>query len=675
MTKLVTTKFKTHIIDQIIESVTEQSNTEYYLFAGDHVDRTTTAISTPLDKNSEVEFGAWNNMQFGKRITSADIKPVNRKIAWSTGTRYTMYDDTDDDMFEQDFFVMVDETSFLHVYKCLDNNGNTLSTSQPTFAHIVGSNTSLYETSDGYRWKYMYSFSASEDDKFSTAEFIPVTANSDVVSQADRGVIDVVKIDDGGKNYGNYTSGTFVSGDIRISGNDLLFQVANSNLNTTNGYYTGCLIYISSGTAVGAYKTINDYYTNSTGSYVTVNAAFSTTPTNGDQYQINPRILITGDGEQTVNAVVRALVNATSTNSIYRAEVLNRGANYRYHIGTVIANSVVGVTSNASVRPIYSPINGHGSDAAAELGTQHYCIGMSFSNSESNTIPTLNDFEKIGIMKDPFFSNVYVTYTAANGTFQNGEIVRKIDPIQVDLTASINTSSAVVSSNSGQYLTQFANGDYVYLKAGNNSAHMLATVNAITNATYMTISANGTFACTNTAIYLANVTATGIVNATVNSTVMTFNNVAGIFQTDDTYIGLTTGSKAVVNSISRNDVAKDFDTFVNMFKYSATVTSGTFTEDEYVFEGVDLATSTANARLHSANIVGGTATIYTTNNVGIFSNTGTMEGNTSGATATITAKYSPELLYGSGGVLFLENITNVSRANNQTETLKLIFAL
>jgi hypothetical protein len=278
-------------------------------------------------------------------------------------------------------------------------------------------------------------------------------------------------------------------------------------------------------------------------------------------------------------------------------------------------------------------------------------------------------------MKDPFFSNVYVTYTAANGTFQNGEIVRKIDPIQVDLTASINTSSAVVSSNSGQYLTQFANGDYVYLKAGNNSAHMLATVNAITNATYMTISANGTFACTNTAIYLANVTATGIVNATVNSTVMTFNNVAGIFQTDDTYIGLTTGSKAVVNSISRNDVAKDFDTFVNMFKYSATVTSGTFTEDEYVFEGVDLATSTANARLHSANIVGGTATIYTTNNVGIFSNTGTMEGNTSGATATITAKYSPELLYGSGGVLFLENITNVSRANNQTETLKLIFAL
>ena len=179
----------------------------------------------------------------------------------------------------------------------------------------------------------------------------------------------------------------------------------------------------------------------------------------------------------------------------------------------------------------------------------------------------------------------------------------------------------------------------------------------------------------NTVVYIANVTATAVVNATVNSTVMVFNNVGGIFETDNQFIGTTTGSRAVVNSISRNGVAKDFDTFIGMFKYMATVTSGTYTQDEVVFEGVDLTTSTANARLHSSNVDGGTATIYTTNNVGVFSNTGTIEGNTSGATATITAKYNPEINYGSGDVIFLENIQAVARANNQTETLKLIFAL
>jgi hypothetical protein len=675
MTKLVTTKYKNHIVDQLVESITETSNTEYYIFTSDHVDRTSATIPTPIDKNREVEWGVYHNMLFGKRLTSSDIKPMVKKNAWTSGTRYTMYDDNDDDLYDQEFFVVVDETSWLHVYKCLDNNGNTPSTSQPTFSHITGSNTSLYETSDGYRWKYMYSFSASDDDQFSTAEYIPVVANSTVISQADSGAIDIIKVDDGGKNYGNYTSGTFVSGDIRVSGNDVLYAISNNTLNTTNGYYTGCIMYIATGAGAGQYKRVNTHFSNSSGSYVGVNSAFSTTPSNGDDYQIHPEVVITGDGQQTTNAVARALINSTSTNSVYRVEMLNRGANYKYHIANVTANAVVGVTSTASVRPIYSPHLGHGHDVDAELGAKHFCIGAKFSNSESNTIPTLNDFEKVGLMINPMFTNVYVTYTTSNGTFQNGETARKITPIQVDTAATINTSSGVVSSNTGQFLTQFANGDWVYLKAGNNSAHMISQVDNITNATYMTISANGTFACTNTVVYIANVTASAVVNATVNSTVMVFNNVAGIFQTDDEYIGVTTGSRAVVNSIARNGVTKDFDTFINMFKYTATVTSGTYTDDEVVFEGVDLATSTANARLHSSNVDGGTATIYTTNNVGVFSNSGTIEGNTSGATATITTKYNPELVYGSGDVIFLENIQAVARANNQTETLKLIFAL
>ncbi len=675
MTKLITTKFKTHFIDQLIESVNEQSNTEYYVFTADHVNRTTNTIPTPIDKNNETEWGAYTSMIFGKRIAATDIMPMIRKVEWTTGSYYTMYDDNDDDLYDQNFYVMVDEGSFLHVYKCLDNNGNTPSTSQPTFSHITGSNTSLYETSDGFRWKYMYSYSASEDDQFSTAEYMPVVANSIVVGQADFGTIDIIKIDDGGKNYGNYTSGTFVSGDIRVSGNDVLFAVSNSSLTTTNGYYTGCLLYISTGAGAGQYRDVDDYFTNSTGSYVAVNVAFTTVPSNGDEYQINPKIGIVGDGQQTTNAIARALINSTSTNSVYRVEMLERGAGYRYHVANVIANAVVGVTSTANVRPIYSPAKGHGANASYELGTEHYCIGVKFANSEANTIPTLNKYEKLGILIDPLFTNVYVTYTAANGTFLNGETVRRIDPIQVDTAASINTTTAAVSSNTGQYDTQFANGDWVYLKSGNNSSHMLTQVNNISNATYMTVTANGTFACTNTVVYIANVTAEGIVNATVNSSVMVFNNVAGIFSTDDLFVGVSTGSKAVVNSIARNGVSKNFNTFINMFKYEATVTSGSYTQDEVVFEGVDIATSTANARLHSSNVDGGTATIYTTNNVGVFSNNGTIEGNTSGATATVTAKYNPELVYGSGEVIFLENIQAVSRANNQTETLKLIFAL
>jgi len=676
MTKLVTKKFKKHVIEQIIESIDETPNTAYYAFAAEHVPREVSTLPDLYDMNQVVETDLYRKMEFGKRITSNDIKPLIKKYEWESGTRYTMYDHTDEDMFDREFYVMVDETAWLHVYKCLDNNGNTPSTEQPDFSHISGANTTLYELSDGYRWKYMYSFSNSQDEQFSTAQYIPVVANTNVAAQATVGTIDVVKVIDGGKNYNNYTSGTFVSGDIQVDSNDTIYRISNSSLKTTNGYYTGCLIYISSGAAVGSYRDITDYYTNATGSYITINAAFSTVPTNGDEYQINPKVNIIGNGTQTTNATVRALINSTSTNSVYRTEVLNRGAGYEYHyVANVSANAVVGVTSSANLLSIISPHLGHGYDAGAELGASHFCVGINFSNSESNTIPTSGSYQKVGIIRDPKFSNVYMEYNSSNGTFLVGETVHKITPIQVDTAATINTGSAGVTSNTGQYLTQFSPGDYVYLKAGNTTAHMLAQVNSITNATYMTISANGTFACTNTVIYIANVSATGTLNAIVNSTYMIFDDVTGIFETDDTFIGMTTGAKAVVNSISRNDVTKDFNTFIGMHKYIATSTSGTFSNNEFVFTGVDLATSTANARMQSANVDGVTITMYTTNNIGIFANAATIEGNTSGATATITNRYSPEIDFGSGEVLFIENITAVDRASNQTETLKLLFAL
>jgi hypothetical protein len=139
------------------------------------------------------------------------------------------------------------------------------------------------------------------------------------------------------------------------------------------------------------------------------------------------------------------------------------------------------------------------------------------------------------------------------------------------------------------------------------------------------------------------------------------------------YVGKTTGAKAVVETVIRNDVTKGFNTFIQMHKYTGSMSSGTFTQNELVYQGVDANTSTANGFIHSADIDGGVATIFLTNQIGAFDTTGSMEGNTSSASASLTNKYSPELLYGSGDVLMLENINAVTRANNQSESLKILF--
>lgn len=673
MTKLTTTKFKTHIGNQLIESLNESANNAYYVFAADHTARTSNTIPTPTDKERETSVDAYRNMLFGKRLTSSDMKLMVRNVPYVSDSYYDMYDDNDDLIIDKNFFVVVDEFAFKHVYKCLDNNGNTVSNAQPNFAHITGSNTEVYQTSDGFRWKYMYSISASEYDQFATASYIPVTANSNVVANAVPGALDVIFLEDGGKNYGNYTEGTFTGSDVRIGGNTILYQMSNSTINQTNGYYTGCLMYLGSGTGAGQYKTIADYFTNSSGSYAVINSAFTTPPENGTTFEVNPRIAITGDGFQTTNAVARGLVNSLSTNSIYRVEMLERGAGYYYATAQAVANAVVGVTVSANLRPIHGPALGHGSDAAVELGSEHIGIGVNFSNSEGNTIPTDNSFEKIGILRDPLFANVSVTYYDANGTFQNGEKLYKINPVRLNANATINTTSVVVSCNTGDFLNQFTVGERIYLQSSNNLSHMITTVAGITNATSMNIASNGIFACTDVQIYQANTSAEAYMQSTTNSTVMFFSNVSGIFGTGDAYVGNTSGAKAFVNTISRNDVDKDFDTFVQLHKYIGEVTSGVFTEDELVYQGAAANSSTANASLFSVTIDGSNATFYTSNQVGVFANAVSIEGNTSGATGVVTSRFSPELVHGSGNILSLENIDSVDRANTKTETLKLLF--
>ena len=673
MTKLTTTKFKTHIGNQLIESLNESANNAYYVFTADHTARTSNTIPTPTDKEREISVDAYRNMLFGKRLTSSDMKLMVRNVPYVSGNYYDMYDDSDDLILDKNFYVVVDEFAFKHVYKCLDNNGNTVSNAQPDFSHITGSNTEVYQTSDGFRWKYMYSISAAEYDQFATASYIPVTSNSNVVANAVPGALDVIYIEDGGKNYSNYTAGTFTGADVRISGNTLLYQLTNNNIQQTNGYYTGCILYLNSGTGAGQYKTITDYFTNSTGSYAVVNNAFTTPPENGTTFEVNPRIDIVGDGFQTTNAVARGLINALSTNSIYRVEMLERGAGYYYATAQAVSNAVVGITVSANLRPIHGPALGHGSDAGFELGSEHLGIGISFANSEGNTIPTDNSFEKIGILCDPLFSNVAVTYYDANGTFQNGEKLYKINPVRLNANATINTTSVVVSCNTGDFVNQFTVGERIYLKSSNNLSHMITTVAGITNATSMNIASNGVFACTEVQIYQANTSSEAYLVSTTNSTVQYFANVSGIFSTGDAYIGNTSGAKAYVNSISRNDVSKNFDTFVQLHKYTGEVTSGVFTEDELVFQGAAANSSTANASLFSVTVDGSNATFYTSNQVGVFANSISVEGANSGATGVITGRFAPELVHGSGHVLSLENIDSVDRANTKTETVKLLF--
>ena len=673
-TLLVPGNFKIDV-GSIYKQTFANTNNDYYLFVAEHVDRSTDGIVAPVDTIEQMQINVYHNMIMGKRITSADTSFLIKNNPYQSNAVYTMYDDltvgptdADDDITDQNFCI-VNASSNYHVFKCLDNNMSAYSTVEPDFSHISGSNTAVYQTSDGYRWKYMYSVSSAQKTKFATSKYFPIIANTEVEDSAVSGAIDIIKIETTGLRYDNYFNGTLSTEAIRIDGNNLIYAVVNSISSSVNGFYTDCLLYLSSGTGSGQYKTITNYFANSTGKFIVVNSAFTTTPVSGTQYQITPRIAIIGSGDQTVNAVARALVNSSSGNSIYRVEMLERGVGYTYATANVSANSVVVVAVHADIRPIYSPAGGHGSDPVNELKANKIILSVQFQNTESNTILTDNQFQQIGIIKNPLFSNVVIGVTNVIGMFISGETLYKVTPRRFNRAVGCNTTSNVVTSSFGDYVNQVAVDDTIIISTLESDQFMIANVSSIINSSTITISSNGLFACSSGLIYYANTNAPFDLVDVANSTHIVGDNMQGLFQTGDRLIGEQSGTLATIDSFTRNGVEKNFDTFIQLHKYTGSILSGAFEPNEVVEQ---LA---SNAILHSAVNRSGVYDFYTSMQIGEFiivDTINTISGATSGAIGQLQDKYQPELVFGSGDVLMLENIQAKTRSNTQTETFKTI---
>lgn len=96
------------------------------------------------------------------------------------------------------------------VFKCLFNNGDAQSTIMPeiTIGGQLPENPYI-QTSDGYKWKYLYTIPSGLKKKFFTESYMPVIRDTTVYNNAIDGRIDIVQVIDGGDGY---FSGSNVSG-------------------------------------------------------------------------------------------------------------------------------------------------------------------------------------------------------------------------------------------------------------------------------------------------------------------------------------------------------------------------------------------------------------------------------------------------------------------------------
>ena len=693
--KIVPSDFKTHLIDQLIESVDEPANTVYYSFIGDHVATgdTQEEVAEPTPRLQDLNVETYRNMILGKRLTSDDFSLMVRRHDWEPDRVYDQYDDLDLNLFDKEFFVAVNETAFVHVYKCLSNANGSISTIQPTFndvqfdADLFEPGDNYYQTADGYQWKYMYSIDSQTFDKFATQKYMPVVANNDVEDNAQNGSIDVIKVDSHGQFYNNTISSNF--NESTITGNPLVYGMPQGSSDIEN-FYSNTILHLIEGRGAGQFKRVTRSFANNFGVFVEIEDNFQTNPDVTTRFELSPEVRITSDGSQTVNAVARAIVNANASNSVHRVEVLEPGLNYNFAtadvlIGTQGPNSggsagEIAQVISANVRPIIPPPGGHGANSAIELGGRALAIHSEFNQSEGNTIPAENTFGQFGIIRDPLFANVEIRIikqsdglSGADGEFVNNENVYQFTKKRLfgDFTVTANSAN-VVSSDSLDLENELEVGDFVYLTNDTNSTfNYFTTVRNVINSTAIQLANTPNWSASNTALYYATPSANAVINQVLTNDNIFLRECDNKLVNDRLIVGELSQAVANVQTINVNDrlsnnAVYDFNAFNQTTVINGSISNANdLIKDELLFQEL----SGAKGFIHS---VSGNR-VFVTRVSGEFDTGEPIIADTSGVTiASNFAKYDGELDPTSGNIIYLQNDIPVTREGNRSEEIRVI---
>ena len=656
----------------------------YYVFAAKHTPYSggDTTIPSPNDAVVNNYIAIYNDMLFGKRVSTADVKAMIPRHNWESGTTYTMYDDTDPVLFTKEFYATVNAGAQYHTYKCLFNDANTASTVEPS-----GTDNDAFETSDGYIWKYMYSANNTIMNKFATTEYMPVVANSSVTANAVPGSIEVIKVEDGGVGYSNYLVGYFEKiEDVRVLGNEYAYSLG-STASTIPSFYNNCLLRITSGNAKDEYRVITAY-TVGAQKVATINEPFDNAISVNDTFEVYPFVDVfdTG-GTKVTNCIARAIITGVASNSVQKIEVMNPGSGYKSAIAIIRPANTVGVSANASLRAIMSPQNGHGANCFSELGANYAGIAVKFVENEgvAPELRTENDYRQVGLLRNPLFANVELKYSAGNtvGAFLPTERVSQYTSVRLTGTANTFTNSTI-RGVSTLFQDSLSVGDRLLVTDGLNN--VFGNVVSIASNTELVLDVNASFTSVTCNISLVNASAFGIISANSSGTIYLANvNVSNVsssmkFIGEESYCSTVADTIKISRGGSTPDVrsTNNYATFSQLTKFAGKIT-GTFTADELVTQDSAVAPyDTPSARLYAVvddTTVSNADFMYVTNVQNTWQ-TGAANGVATGANSQaqflVEAKYEGELVPGSGDVVYIENLPPIARSNNQTETIKLI---
>ena len=478
--------FKKAFLEELFDNIS--SNTSYYYaFAANPIEDPSSVDPIP-DNDYQTKFLFDWQMLFGKKLLPSNFALMINNNQWSENNFYDRYDNTDININANNNFYVIAEPDYVggsyNVYKCIDNANGSASSIKPNLVQPT-----TFQTSDGYKWRYLTSISYKQHELFSTYQYSPIYANSIIsIYSKEYAGVDVVVVANGGSGYIAYNSG------VVRSANSSVIQIENLAVDQ-NEYYTNSSIYLYNNTASTAQLfPISQYVSNTIGRWVYLDGEANTENILPDstQYSISPQVIFQSDGNTQPKAY--SVVN-TSTNSISDVVIVDIGTDITWANVSILAN----YGSGANVYAIVPPPGGHGHDVVSELNVLGLGVQFNFANTENSTIPTSNVvFNKIGLIKNPhilvndgsksntlFTSNTFNQLTDLNllslVQFSNGDFIEANSTATFGGVASGAHGTIAFANTTKAYITgdkYFVNGDIIVSSDGNISSEIEVVNNA-----------------------------------------------------------------------------------------------------------------------------------------------------------------------------------------------------
>lgn len=390
----VNTAFSTELSPQLFKTREPLAAYDsYYLFIGRSTPWPDSELipETPTDSVEDTSYNYLRDTLALRRITDDNLIYVIPRHNWTNGSSYQMYDhrNSSNTVLSNTTHFLYALTSTNDVFKCIHNGRyptNATATSipasieEPTISDVPspsGIIGSAAENDGEYQWKYMYSLSTEDIEKYLTGDYMPVRDASDVLDPA--------------------------TGDVQASAS-ALYQTFNQARSTGNGAIYAIAI-----------------------------------ETGGSNYNPNnaPSVIITGDGS---GAAASLVVTGNAVAGIYMTDYGQNYSFANVTIATANSGSGATATAIISPRNTFANTSGlhyvsnHNISNKDELLAKHVMLYVELVDDEGGNVTTENEYRRIGILKNPLLqngevatANVYsmtLDLTISSGaTFTKDEIV------------------------------------------------------------------------------------------------------------------------------------------------------------------------------------------------------------------------------------------------------------